>query len=100
MFDEIYRLLVILSVQVFEAITNSIVSERAFSVMNLIYTKLRNRLGSEKVDKLIYIYMNQYILDKSKSLFIGDPIEKTLEDQIELEEVLLDILGSDTDSEE
>ena len=80
MFDEIYRLLVILSVQVFEAITNSIVSERAFSAMNLIYTKLRNRLGSEKADKLIYIYMNQYILDKSKSLFISDPIEKTLED--------------------
>ena len=44
--------------------------------------------------------MNQYILDKSKSLFIGNPIEKTLEDQIELEKVLLDILGSDTGSKE
>ena len=86
MFDKTYRLLVILSVQVFEAITNSIVSERAFSAMNLIYTKLRNRLGNEKADKLIYIYINQCILDKSKSLFIGDPIEKTLEDQIELKE--------------
>ena len=80
LFDEIHRLLVILSVRVFEAIANSIASERAFSAMNLIYIKLRNRLGSEKADKLIYIYINQCILDKSKSLFIGNLIEKTLED--------------------
>ena len=44
--------------------------------------------------------MNQRILDKNKSLFVGDPMEKTLEDQMELEEVLLDILGSDEGSEE
>ena len=66
--------------------------------MNLIHTKLRNKLGSEKADKLIYIYMNQRVLDKNKSLFVGDPMEKTLEDQMELEEVLLDI-GSDEGSE-
>ena len=61
--------------------------------MNLIHTKLRNRLGSEKADKLIYIYMNQRVLDRNMSLLIGDPIEKTTEEQVELEDILLEILA-------
>ena len=68
--------------------------------MNLIHTKLQNRLGSEKANKLIYIYMNQRVLDRNKSLFIGDPMEKTIEEQIELKETLLEILGSDDSSED
>jgi len=100
LFDKKHSLLAKLSIRIFEAISNSIASERAFSCMNLIHTKLRNRLGSEKANKLIYIYMNQRVLDRNKSLFIGDPIEKTIEEQIELEEVLLEILGSDDSSED
>ena len=44
---------------------------------------------------MIYIYVNQRVLDRNKSLFIGDPMEKTTEEQIELEEILLEILGDD-----
>lgn len=60
--------------------------------MNLIHTKLRNRLGAEKSDKLIYIYMNQRVLARNRSIYIGDPIEKTQEEQLELEDALLEIL--------
>jgi bifunctional DNA-binding transcriptional regulator/antitoxin component of YhaV-PrlF toxin-antitoxin module len=60
--------------------------------MNLIHTKLRNRLGIEKSDKLIYIYMNQQVLARNRSIYIGDPIEKTQEEQLELEDSLIKIL--------
>ena len=53
LFDETHSLLARLSIQIFEAIANSVASERAFSAMNLIHTKLRNTLGSEKANKLI-----------------------------------------------
>jgi hypothetical protein len=52
-------------------------SERAFSAMNLIHSKLRNRLGSIKAYMLIYIYMNQRVLDRNNSVLLGDPVEKT-----------------------
>ncbi|KAL9074854.1 MAG: hypothetical protein Q9161_001992 [Pseudevernia consocians] len=38
--------------------------ERASSVMNLILTKTRNSIGSINVDRLIYIYINQRILNR------------------------------------
>jgi hypothetical protein len=71
--------------------------------MNLIHTKLLNRLGIEKSDKLIYIYMNQRVLARNRSIYIGDPIEKTQEEQLELEDSLIEILdhedNSDSDDE-
>ena len=57
--------------------------------MNLIHSKLRNRLGAEKSSKLIYIYMNQRVLDRNNSILLGDPIEKSQEEQVQLEELLL-----------
>ena len=39
--------------------------------MGLIVTKLWNRLGLEKADKLIFIYMNQRVLDKHGDIFLG-----------------------------
>jgi len=57
--------------------------------MNLIHSKLRNRLGSVKAHMLIYIYMNQRVLDRNNSILLGDPIEKTQEEQVQLEEILL-----------
>ena len=38
---------------------NSVPSERAFSIQNLLLNKLRNRLSTKRVDKLQYIYINQ-----------------------------------------
>jgi hAT family protein len=80
-----------LAVRIFETIANSVASERAFSAMNLIVTKLRNRLSAEKADKLIYIYMNQRVLDKACDLLLGDWVEKSDEEQVRLEELLLSI---------
>jgi hypothetical protein len=72
-----------------------VASERAFSAMNLIHIKLRNRLGVEKSNMLIYIYMNQRVLDRNSDIFVGDPGEKTLEEQVLLEEAILEIVGDD-----
>ena len=63
--------------------------------MNLIHTKLRNRLGVEKANKLIYIYMNQRVLDRNGDIFVGDLGEKTIKEQILLEEAILEIVGDD-----
>ena len=66
--------------------------------MNLIHTKLRSRLGVEKANKLVFIYMNQRVLDRNSDIFIRDPVEKSSEDQVLLEEAILDIIG-DNDTE-
>lgn len=66
--------------------------------MNLIVTKLRNRLGAKTADKLIYIHMNQRVLDKAGDLLLGDWVEKSDEEQIQLEELLLSIDEEDDDT--
>jgi hypothetical protein len=48
------------------SIANSVPSERAFSTMNYIHSKMRNRLSVERADMLQYIYMNSRALDKMK----------------------------------
>jgi hAT family C-terminal dimerisation region len=53
--DELARL----ATRIFETIANLVASERAFSAIGLIVTKLRNRLGPEKANKLIFIYIRQ-----------------------------------------
>jgi hypothetical protein len=47
----------------------SVPSERAFSILNLVHTKLRNRLSIERVDKLQYIYINERVLRKIKTSY-------------------------------
>jgi hypothetical protein len=76
-------------VQIFETIANLVASERAFSAIGLIVTKLRNRLGLEKADKLIFIYMNQRVLDKHSDILLGDWVDKSDNDQVDLEELLI-----------
>jgi hypothetical protein len=93
--DELARL----AVRIFETIANSAAFEGAFSAMNLIVTKLWNWLSAEKADKLIYIYMNQRVLDKAGDLLLGDWVEKSDEEQVRLEELLLSIDEEDDDIE-
>ena len=81
--DELARFAVRILIQV--------ASERAFSTMNLIITKLRNRLSVEKANKLIFIYMNQRVLDRAGDLLLGDWVEELDEEQVEIEELLLPI---------
>ena len=40
----------------------SVASKRAFSSMNFLYSNNRNRLQPERVNKLLYIYVNQRTL--------------------------------------
>ena len=47
-------------------LATSVPSERAFFTLNLILTKLQNRLTNDKVNKLQFIYINQRILRKHR----------------------------------
>jgi hypothetical protein len=39
--------------------------------------------------------MNQRVLDRNSDIFVGDPIEKSPEEQVSLEEAILELVGSD-----
>ena len=54
-----------LALRIFKTPCNSVPCERAFSIQNLIHTKIRNQLRSEKVDKLTYIYVNTRVLSNA-----------------------------------
>jgi hypothetical protein len=47
-----------LALELTEATANSVPSERAFSTMNFLQTKLRSRMTVENMDMLVFIYMN------------------------------------------
>ena len=47
-----------LSLRVFSMAASSAASERAFSTFGFVHSKLRNRLGGDKVEKLVYIKSN------------------------------------------
>ncbi len=47
--------------------------------------------------------MNQRVLDRNNSILLGDPMEKTQEEQLQLEELLLQFIedkGSNSEDEE
>jgi len=46
------------AIKVFSMVTSSASSEREFSSMSFIHSKLCNRLGNDKVNKLIFIKNN------------------------------------------
>jgi Protein of unknown function (DUF 659)/hAT family C-terminal dimerisation region len=53
-----YPALKSLAMRVFGMVSSSAASERGFSTMNFVHSKLRNCLSAEKVKKLIYIKTN------------------------------------------
>ena len=67
--------------------------------MNIIHSKLWNRLDIEKANKLIYIYINQRVLDRNNDIFVGDLIEKSPKEQVLLEKAILEIIRTDNDVE-
>ena len=82
--------------RLFNTPCNSVPSERAFSIQNLIHSKVRNSLKSEKVDKLTFIYMNSRVL-KTTSTSSGltvlpksSPYDLSEEQLVQMEEVLLE----------
>ena len=50
--------LAVLAERLAQTPATSVASERAFSSMNFLYSNTRNRLGVEKVNKVLYIYIN------------------------------------------
>lgn len=94
-----------LAYRLFSTPCNSVASERAFSIQNLIHTKSRNRLKSATTDKLTYIYTNGRMLDQFEGLFQPSSLpsikaksfhDLTLEDELALEN---DLLGIDLEDE-
>jgi hypothetical protein len=49
---------------------------------------------------LIFIYMNQRVLDKASDLLLGDWVEKSDDKQVELEELLLSIEEEDSSDDD
>lgn len=47
-----------LATRIFNTAANSVPSERAFSAMNFIHSRIRNRLKTDRADMLLFIYMN------------------------------------------
>ena len=56
------KLLGIFAKRMYSTPANSVASERAFSMQNILHTKSRNALLSERVNKLTYAYMNARVL--------------------------------------
>jgi len=81
--------LVYIAFIIYETPTNSIASEYAFSYIGLITNAIRNRIKAERATKLIYIYINQRVINKNSTL--KDWQEGTEEELVELENLLLQI---------
>jgi len=84
--------------RLFSTPCNSVASERAFSIQNLIHTKSRNQLKSETTNKLAYVYTNSRILHRFDGMFeLPDSIKAksihklTSEEEVELENILMGI---------
>lgn len=46
-------------------VCSSAFSERVWSIFNFVHNKLRNRLAADKVDKLVFLYVNGGFLDEN-----------------------------------
>ena len=64
-------------------------SERAFSCMGLGTNVIRNRLMADKALKLIYIHMNQRVLNDNQTF--RDWQEGEEEERVKLENILIQI---------
>jgi hypothetical protein len=91
-----------LAMRIFTTPSNSVPSERAFSIMNFIHRKGRNNLDSERVDKLTYIYINirqfRRIGEDGQDRFVSDLSQISEQEEVELEDMLFQQEGmSDSD---
>jgi hAT family C-terminal dimerisation region len=51
-------------------VCSSASSERVWSIYKFVHTRLRNRLSTAKVDKLVFLYVNCGIYDKDQADYI------------------------------
>jgi hypothetical protein len=90
-----YPDLACLALWIFKTITNLVALERAFSIINLNYSKQRNSLNPKKVLMLVYIYINQRTLN-----LIGDRLwidNENQEKKTEVEKVAMEDKAIETD---
>ena len=94
-----------IAVRLYSCPVNSVASERAFSVQNLIHTKTRNRLQSKTADKLAYIYTNGRVIYRIdgklqlEGLLSKSVKQLTPQEEIQLEDILLGITDNDITEE-
>lgn len=68
-----YPLLFLSAKSINSMICSSAASERVWSIFGFIHKPLRNRLSNEKVEKLVFLYVNSGLLDeKDKNDYIFD----------------------------
>ncbi len=72
-----------------ETPANSVPSERAFSIQNLVHTKARNALSTIRVDKLQFIHINGNILCRRSNPTSKTPISYSEDDLVAMEDILL-----------
>jgi hypothetical protein len=80
--DEHHPLLQRVALKVFSMVPTSAASERAWSAMGFLHTKIRNRLKPERVQQMVFLYMNLRLTMKlglqdsnsSNSFLIGNLI--------------------------
>jgi len=98
-----------ISIRIFSAPVNSVASERAFSIQNLIHSKTRSRLHPYRANKLAFIYTSARVLDEhdnhqhdvtppdtARVDFNAKPLDSlTQEEEVRLENILLDIEEED-----
>jgi len=105
-----------LVVHIFTCPANSVASERAFSAQNFLHNKVRNALQTVRVDKLIFIYINQRALRQmqgKQNIELGDSSLLTSgvnsiynlieEEEVELEDMILEdkeLIGTDKEFNE
>lgn len=70
-----------------EMISSSATAERVWSIFRFIHSRLRNRLTKERVNKLVFIYINGVLLDTAdkKDYFIEDDALFDDDEQNEIE---------------
>ena len=75
------RPLAMLAIRMLKTIANSVPSERAFSALKATHTITRNRLTAERVNKLLFIQINQRVLKRS------NPRDSTIDESAKIEAV-------------
>ena len=74
------RPLATLAVRMRKTLANSCVSKRTFSVMKTIYTTAWNRLTPERINKLLFIQINQRVLKRDTSTGSNVQNEESVEE--------------------
>ena len=73
-----------LAIRLFSSIANSVPSERAFSAMNYIHNRYRNRLTAENAEMLIFVFMN----------WRAEKAANEERDEEELEALVMQLIGA------